>query len=378
MVSKAILTTVYSGFNYGSSLQALAGKKIIIQSGLECDLVKLKSWVKGRDIRLRKLITIFFRSLCLSKSTVLNTYQASYNKSFVEGTKDLFFSFTKDYLCPKEITWSQLKKMGKQATACFSGSDQIWNSSTLYVDPLYYLRFVPAYKRIALAPSFGRDFIADYNKKKMAAWIGEYPFLSIREDSGITLIKELTGKNAEHLLDPTLIINGSQWKVMLNIKDNEKEYVLAYFLDKPSVRAKDALKTLKNKLNCEVIAIPYQFDDMSYCDRVVAAGPKEFVELIVNAKFVCTDSFHGTVFSINMHTPFFVFEREYGSANKQSERILSILRKVNMLNRYQPISVVENMNVVDFEYAENILGQEREKAYRYINNAITEIRKHEE
>lgn len=377
MVSKAILTTVYSGFNYGSSLQALAGKKIIIQSGLECDLVKLKSWVKGRDIRLRKLITIFFRSLCLSKSSVLNTYQVSYNKSFVEGTKDLFFSFTKDYLCPKEITWSQLKKMGKQATACFSGSDQIWNSSTLYVDPLYYLRFVPAYKRIALAPSFGRDFIADYNKKKMAAWIGEYPFLSIREDSGITLIKELTGKNAEHLLDPTLIINASQWKVMLNIKDNEKEYVLAYFLDKPSVRAKDALKTLKNKLNCEVIAIPYQFDDMSYCDRVVAAGPKEFVELIVNAKFVCTDSFHGTAFSINMHTPFFVFEREYGSANKQSERILSILRKVNMLNRYQPISVIENMNVVDFEYAENILGLEREKAYRYINNAITEIRKHE-
>lgn len=373
----AILMTVYSGFNYGSSLQALAGKKIIGQFGLKCNLVKLKSLIKGRDIRLRKLFTIFFRSLFLSKTNVFKTYQTSYNKSFVVGTESLFYSFTETYLCPKEVYLFQLKKMAKNAVACFSGSDQIWNSATLYVDPLYYLRFVPAYKRIALAPSFGRDFIADYNKKKMAAWISEYPYLSIREDSGVSLIKELTGKTAEHLLDPTLIINASQWRDILKIKNKERNYILAYFLDSPSVVAKEALKKLKNQLNCEIIAIPYLFEDMNYCDRMLASGPKEFVDLVANARFVCTDSFHGTAFAINMHTPFFVFEREYGAASKQSERILSILRKVNMMERYQPILVDENIDNIDFEYAENVLNQERKKAYQYINNAITEIKKHE-
>lgn len=377
MTSKAILTTVYSGFNYGSSLQALAGKKIINQAGLDCELVKLKSLVKGRDIRLGKLFTIFMRSLFLSKNNALKAYQASYKKSFVAGSEDLFYSFADKYLEPKEVSWKQLKEMGREATACFSGSDQIWNSSTLYVDPLYYLRFAPSYKRVALSPSFGRDFIADYNKKKMADWIGEYPYLSIREDSGVKLIHEMTGKKAVHLLDPTLIISASQWKQVLDIQDKQRNYILAYFLDIPSAEAKKRLQELKQALHCEVVAIPYEFEDMEFCDRTVAAGPKEFVDLIANARVVCTDSFHGTAFAINMHTPFFTFERDYGSANKQSERVLSILRKVNMLERYQPQSPVEILDEIDFDQAEKILVEEREKAYKYVNNAITEIKEHE-
>ena len=374
---KCILSTVFSGYNYGSSLQAFAGKSIISQSGLECDLVKLKSFVKGRDIRFGKLFTILFRSIFLSKGSALKTYQASYEKSFVAGTEDMFYSFTKDYLCPKEIFWSQLKMTANEAVACFAGSDQIWNSSTMYVDPVYYLRFAPSEKRIALAPSFGRDFIAEYNKKKMSKWISEFAKLSVREDSGVKLIKNMTGREAIQLIDPTLMLDRKAWEKSLCIKDKKSNYILAYFLDKPSESGKKAISDLKFALNCEVIAIPYQFDDMSYCDKMVAAGPKEFVELIANAKIVCTDSFHGTAFAINMHTPFYVFEREYGSANKQSERILSILRKVNMLDRFQPISVVDNINTIDFEYSENILSQEREKAYKYINNAIIDIKQHE-
>lgn len=106
----------------------------------------------------------------------------------------------------------KIKSIAKEAVACFSGSDQIWNSSTLYVDPLYYLRFAPKQKRVALSPSFGRNFIADYNKNKMKKWINDYPYLSVREDSGVKLIKELTGLEAQHLLDPTLIINSEEWR----------------------------------------------------------------------------------------------------------------------------------------------------------------------
>lgn len=377
MNKNILLTTVFSGFNYGSSLQALAGKMIIESFGCSCNIVKLKSYVKGRDVRLKKLISILYRSLLLSNKSALRSYRASYKKSFITGSEDLFNEFTNSILRPNEYSWKALKRLAENSLACFSGSDQIWNSSTLYVDPLYYLRFAPKYKRVAFAPSFGRDFIADYNRKKMSLWIGEYPYLSIREDSGVKLIKDLTGRKAEQLLDPTLIINASQWKETLNInKIENKDFILAYFLDVPSSFAKAKLKELKSILNCEIVSIPYEFEDMSFCDRTVAAGPKEFVNLVANAKIVCTDSFHGTAFSINMHTPFFTFEREYGSANKQSERVLSILRKVNMIDRFQP-KTVENWDTIDFEYSENVLDKEREKAYQYINNAITEIKKHE-
>lgn len=378
MSNRILLTTVFSAFNYGSSLQALAGKQIIRKTGYECDLVKLKSLVKGRDVRLGKLMTILLRSLFLKKNNALKTYGTSYNKAFVEGTENKFFAFTDNYLKPIEVSWGGLKSMAKDAVACFSGSDQIWNSSTLYVDPLYYLRFAPKYKRVALSPSFGRDFIAEYNKDKMKKWISDYPYLSVREDSGVKLIEELTGREALHLLDPTLIINADEWRNILSIEDKTKDYVLAYFLDKPSALAKKSLKALKEKLNCKIVAIPYNFEGMNYCDETVAAGPKEFVELVANAKVVCTDSFHGTVFALNMHTPFFAFEREYGSANKQSERVLSILRKVDMLDRYQPQNVVDEIENLNFNYSEEVLSSERKKAYDYVNNAINFIKKNEE
>lgn len=374
---KVILTTVFSAFNYGSSLQALAGKRIIEKTGYECELVKLKSLIKGRDVRIGKLMTILFRSIFLNKNNTLKTYNNSYNKTLAEGTECKFFNFTDTYLKPQEVTYGELKRMAEEAIACFSGSDQIWNSSTLYVDPLYYLRFAPQYKRVALSPSFGRDFIAYYNKEKMRKWIIDYPYLSVREDSGVKLIKELTGRDATHLLDPTLIINSEEWKSILCIEDKPNDYILAYFLDEPSDYAKKCLKKLKEKLDCKILAIPYKFEYMDYSDSIVAAGPKEFVELVANAKVVCTDSFHGTVFALNMHTPFFAFEREYGSANKQSERVLSILRKIDMLDRYQPKNVVEELNNLDFEHSEEILNVERKKAYDYVNDAINSIKKNE-
>ncbi len=381
MTKSVLLTTVFSGYNYGSSLQALAGKIMLTELGYNCHLVTQKSLVKGRDIRLNKLITILLRSILLRDKKVsqsLSVYKKSYNKKMIGDSVARFEDFTREYLQPKYLLWNALKRYAKESVACFAGSDQIWNSSTMYVDPMYYLRFAPANKRVAFAPSFGRDFIADYNRKKMGKWISEFAFLSVREDSGVRLIKEITQKKAVQLVDPTLMIDGEKWKQILGIENKASNYILAYFLDKPSVIARKAIDDLRKFLNCEVIAIPYLFDDMNYCDRVVPTGPIEFLDLINNAKCVLTDSFHGTAFSINLHTPFFTFEREYGSANKQSERILSILRRVNLQHRYQPENPVKCLFDLDFNLSESLLKEERIKAYSYVVNALKEIQNNEE
>ena len=377
MKQKVLLTTVFSGYNYGSSLQAFAGKVIFADLGLDCDLVALKSLIKGRDVRLKKLISILVRSLMLrgkNGSKALNTYQASYNKEMIGDSATLFSRFTDDYLQPKYLSWSGLKNQSRESIACFAGSDQIWNSSTMYVDPLYYLRFATAEKRIAFAPSFGRDFIADYNLEKMSTWIKDFAFLSVREDSGVRLIKEMTGRDAIQLVDPTLIVDRETWINKLNLTSDTKDYILAYFLDTPSDKAKNTIATLKENLNCEVIAIPYQFDDMSYCDKCVPSGPIEFLELINNAKCVITDSFHGTAFSINLHTPFYVFGRTYGSAHSQNSRIESILNKMNLTERYEPINAVQDLLSLDFDYSEEVLSKERQKAKDYVANAIKNIK----
>lgn len=374
--NKVLLTTVFSGYNYGSSLQALAGKTILKELGYDCQLVAMKSLVKGRDIRLKKLLTILVRSLMLrgkNGSKSLSIYQNSYNKTMIGDSASLFIRFSDEYLQPNYLSWDGMKKAAKEAVACFAGSDQIWNSSTMYVDPMYYLRFAPAEKRVAFAPSFGRDFVADYNKEKIGKWISEFAYLSVREDSGVKLIKEMTGREAIQLVDPTLMVDCETWKNILGIDDKESNYILAYFLDKPSELARKAITELRAALKYEVIAIPYQFDDMSYCDKMVSSGTIEFLDLINNAKCVLTDSFHGTAFSINLHTPFYVFSRAYGTAHSQNSRVESILKKVKMQARFEPKDVLVQYDQIDFAYSESVLIEERKNAREYISNALKTI-----
>ena len=379
-MNKVILTTVFSGYNYGSSLQAFAGKTILRELGYDCQLVAQKSLVKGRDIRLKKLFTILIRSLLLrgkNGTKSLSTYQSSYNKTMIGDSVVRFTKFTEENLQPNYLSWGGMKDAAKGVVACFAGSDQIWNSSTMYIDPMYYLRFAPKEKRVALAPSFGRDFVADFNREKMSKWIAEFAHISIREDSGVKLIKEMTGRDAAHLLDPTLMVDSDTWKNTLGIVDKNSNYILAYFLDKPSDSARKAISELRAALKCEVIAIPYQFDDMSYCSKVVPTGPIEFLDLINNAKCVLTDSFHGTAFSINLHTPFYVFGRAYGTAHSQNSRVESILKIMNMQDRFEPKYVAFQYDVIDFDYSEKILNEERVKARKYLRNALNEIEKNE-
>ena len=99
----------------------------------------------------------------------------------------------------------------------------------------------------------------------------------------------------------------------------------------------------------------------------------EFLDLINNAKCVLTDSFHGTAFSINLHTPFYVFCRSYGSAHSQNSRIDSILSKMKMTDRYEPTNAVSYFQSIDFAYSERVLSEERQKAKIFVANAIRTI-----
>ena len=371
MNNRVLLATVFTGYNYGSSLQAFAGKTVIRKMGYDCMLVARRSLVKGRNVHVGKLLVMLYRTVKLrGESNSLSTFQKQYARTMIGNSAECFDSFIAENISPHYFSWRKLRTMASECLACFAGSDQIWNSSSLYVDPLYYLRFAPASKRVAFAPSFGRSFIPDYNVAKMSEWIRSFACLSAREDSGVKLIKEYTGRDAVQLIDPTLMLSREEWADALRLKTVNKKYILAYFLDEPSPKAQELMRQLSVRLNCKVVALPYAFSDMSYSDEVVAAGPKEFLELIKSAVAVCTDSFHGTAFSINFHTSFYVFERNYGSAQKQSSRIVSLLTQMNMLHRYEASEVEDNWNI-DFSFSDIVLKQERTKAEQYIVNSIS-------
>lgn len=345
--------------------------------GYSPQLVKLSGSVqKGRDIRIGKVASIAFRMLLhptLIKRT-LSTYKQNVSIPLNQTVKELFNGFVETKLQPLNLKWRQLKYLSAERSviACVCGSDQIWNADTLYVDPLYYLRFAPHCKRVAFAPSFGRATIPKYNIKKISKWVSDIPYLSVRENSGFSLVSQMTNRVAQVVLDPTLLIDRCTWSEVskgFTIKEN---YILVYFLNQPSETLKNLIRDFavnhKWKICC--------FSQFTYwygiADIIVDAGPKEFVSLISNARFVFTDSFHGTAFSVNLNVPFYVFERAYGLAGKQSTRITSLLSQVGLKERFVNDLKETEINdlPINFGYSNDILSKERKNACKYLIESI--------
>ncbi len=371
MKSKKIgIVTVYTGFNYGSALQAFATKTLLSSLGYDSEILKISgSLVPGRDIRVKKILNVLFRSMLHPGGVKsLKNYGDSIKKPLSSESAEMFRQFTDYNIRPYEEKYNNLKKLAYSDEYCafLCGSDQIWNSAVFYVDPFYYLRFAPGEKRIAFAPSFGRDFIPCYNKKKIKKYVSEIKYKSVREESGVELIKELTGDSAQVLIDPTLVLSKDEWIKNLKIKTKtEEKYLLAYFLDEPSEKAKKAVMEISKKYGLKIIGLPYSFEDTPWAENIAHAGPSEFVEYIKNASFVCTDSFHGTAFSLNFNIPFYTFERNYGNAGKQSARIQSILGIVSQNERYEPESFNQCFDIF-FDNVNSVLCEQREISKKYL------------
>jgi len=376
-VRKIGIATVHTGFNYGSALQAYSSKVILNELGYQGVNISLKgSLINGRDIRIKKIAVIAVRLLRQPHNIKkrVSVYRDNISKSYSEQSKKHFSTFRLEKIQPYYCTWNQLVRLANsdEFVAFLCGSDQIWNAEALYVDPLYYLRFAPKGKRIAFAPSFGRDEVANYNKRIITKYIMDIPNLSVREESGVSIIKELTNKDATHLIDPTLMLDRTKWDKYLELQeavsDNEK-YILAYFLNEPSDYAKECIKKLAQKNKLKVIALPYQRDLTDWLDFAPDAGPVEFVQYVKNATYVCTDSFHGTAFAVNYNVPFYTFERQYGSAGKQSSRLVSFLKLVSLEEQFNPS--IELLGIpVDFSNSKVVLEKERKKSVEYLINAL--------
>lgn len=372
------IITLYRGYNYGTSLQAYALKKVIGELGYYATIL----WTdenahSGRDIRINKVLRMGVRMLIhpdLFKHTI-EAYNRSLRQPLDDAIKSKFIEFEKKYLQVKGLPFQKLKDFAyaadTQALVC--GSDQIWSAAGANIEPLYYLQFAPQNKRVAYAPSFGASEIPAYNKALIKKYLQGFHRISVREKRGAEIVKELLGIDVPVLIDPTLLLDWNEWKDGANNKD----YILLYFLDEPSDDTIDYIQWLADNIAAEVYALPYRFkkyEKLTFL-QYITAGPEEFVSLVSDAKFVLTDSFHGTAFSINFNVPFYTFARNYGSV-RQTSRITSLLQTFGLEKQYIECvqQVIKSVPSLDFTRSNEILTEQRKKAEKYLKETLNGIK----
>lgn len=292
-----------------------------------------------------------------------------------------FDSFLSEHisLSPVSNTAIELSEYAETLDAVICGSDQIWAPSCF--DPKYFLSFVRnPQKMVAYAPSIGLSEIRNpVVAREMKHLVDRFSHLSVREKQGRDILLKLCGKEAEVVLDPTLLYPAEKWDKLTEQNDVSMDflkplYAIAYFLGKPGRYAK-VVQAWKDFSDIPLYVVP-----IFQCQEEQAfpfpVGPAEFVQLIAHASYVLTDSFHGTAFAINYHRPFTVFKRfDDTDEINQNSRIFNILSLTGLENRLmslQRVNFSKDYFCCDFAAAEEKLETERARSLQYLHQALME------
>ncbi len=293
-----------------------------------------------------------------------------------------FDEFRRSYieLTEKCDTLDKLNSLNGLFDAFVSGSDQVW--SPIVFNPRYYLDFVDdRNKLIAYAPSIGTSKIqSNLVKERMVELILRFKHLSIRENEGQQIIKRLTGKEAKIVLDPTLLFTKDKYGELLKLNKEsagkEKPYLLCYFLGKNEGNWESA-KRISKLLNLDICVIPVHNKDYTRDFKIhKGAGPIEFLNYFSQAGFICTDSYHGTIFSIINQKPFVTYKRfsdkKKYSQNSRIYNILSLLELESQLFQGNDMLSIESGKKIDYRHVEYLLEEKRKLSIDFLKKAIDE------
>jgi len=355
--------------NYGNRLQNYATQEVLKKLGFQVETILVdRTDPNSRKLsnRLRKISSI--NELCKKISNKIEYYL---NKDIIKERQKTFLNFSKQNINETDYTISNNyipNDLSNKYDYFIVGSDQVWNPYNLHGTSFYFLTFVKeTYKKIAYAASFGISEIPAEFKERYKEWLSGMHRISVREDDGAKIIKELTGRDAPVLVDPTMLLTKEKWLSIAKPAKNKPQgrYLLTYFLGGIPAKYKKQIRNIVKKNNLEVINLGDIREKETY-----ETGPSEFIDYINSCSIVCTDSFHGTVFSIVFEKPFIVYER-IGSSSSMYSRIDTLLNKFD-LNSRKAENIKTNNDVFDIDYSHvpPILEQERKKAIDYLKEAL--------
>lgn len=335
---KIYIITRRAGFNFGSSLQAYAIQRIVEKLGYQNFILNYDEYSKRLLWRVRPLIEDL--TYCFMRFFSRLSYYFFKNKfiQLSQRNKQIikFREFERKYLklTPKVYRRSQmLSSVAIDCDICICGSDQIW--SPLLFDPSMFLDFCKdsPIKTVAYAPSFGVKKIERY-RDEIGDLIRGIDIISVRENEGSEIVRELTGRNAQVVLDPTLLLDSQDWRNVFPIsKEHSQPYILCYFLGRDRIPYR-FLDELRKESGCHLLNVgTFRMRNNILGSQDWTMSPDEFVGAVANAKYVCTDSFHGTIFSILFERQFFTFERFGEEPTGQNSRIHTLLNLHQLADR---------------------------------------------
>ena len=344
------LLTIWHEMNYGAELQAYATIKLLQKQGHQVEMI----YILLSDCRKPNL----------------NGKIGNVISHFGPGRRK-FVSFWRKYIpvSKRYSTLEQLISDPPKGDIYMVGSDQVWNPDlTGEFAKLFFLNFGDEnIRRISFASSFGSS---EWSHIKLIDEVKEllhrFSTVSCREQSGIDILKNTFGVEADLVLDPTLLLE--DYSELTGTLKRKRSIVYYPLSDDPELMS--YARHLSEQLG-------YQLINNNQSSKILGRFPwdrisiEEWIRNIAESQFVITRSFHGLAFSIIYKRPFAIIANK----NNRGTRILNLLEQLGIQNRYyENIEACEEAKPwnqpIDYEAVYGKLIQLRSKSIDYLNIAL--------
>lgn len=386
-MKKVGIVSCYFKDNYGSMLQAYATKKFLDNNNVENETIKIDDNIDFKKGKKKYYLTqIFNFNFIKSKFGMIKMkFDKKFNKELGKNIsirnykyKEFRSSINLSESCK---TYAELSILAENKYSnIIVGSDQLWLPVNVVAD-YYTLNWVPEnINKISYSTSFGVSNIPKKYKEKYKTFLKRINHLSVREESGVKLINEISKLNAKWVCDPTLLLTKEEWEnETIRERIVEDKYILCYFLGN-NIEHRKFAERLKKATGLKIVSLNHADEYVKYSDifadiKPYDIGPREWINLIRNAEYICTDSFHGSVFSLIFNKTFFCFRRHKntnkGSTNSRIDSLLNIAGVSNerILTGSEDINEVLKYNI-DFNKVNNNLNNFRKESQEWLLNSI--------
>ncbi|EKT0593524.1 polysaccharide pyruvyl transferase family protein [Morganella morganii subsp. morganii] len=365
-----IINFQYSDHNYGAVLQAAALEHIIKSLGFDVEHINYVPYDKNKiSYKIKSGFIGYLIKLLIRKNKTLkyvrnNNVFELFRTKWITRTNKIYLNNT------------DLDKISSQYSAIIVGSDQVWRPK-MYSRPdefyAYFLGFASdATLKISYAASFGVDHweINDKNyTDKVKRSISRFSSISTRENSGVDICKDIFSVDAQHVLDPTLLVDKEFFDKIIQASPTISDNNIVYY----KLDITEKFNTIM--LNIEDI-LKYKTENIYYKQNLIFnhyIPVPIWINKIKNSELVITDSFHCVCFCIIFNKDFFCIRNK----NRGESRLFSLLSLLGLEDRFvfehELIDSVKNSNKIDYTKVINKLDEHKIKSKNFIIRSLSTI-----
>ncbi|WP_028518318.1 polysaccharide pyruvyl transferase family protein [Ruminococcus flavefaciens] len=337
---KCVIVTFHNVYNFGAVLQAYSLKSYIEHKGHSVvfadlrtkelkDPYSLNPFQKPLGIKILCKRTLMILAARLPQALAFKNFANKRMGTTIKGDRKAFEEYSPD--------------------AVIIGSDQVWNDALTGETDVYYLPWLDkSIKKIAYAASLGKKKLTEYQKKCIKENLEGFYRISLRENSCINEIKQLSDKETSVVLDPVFLNDKQFWSELAGgsrVRPQAGSYILIYALNFSSDAVKKA-ECISEEMKLPVIIVhPTGTKQAIKGKQLYNVGPCEYLYLIKNSALVITDSFHGTAFSL-------LFEKKiYCAGDITDSRVGTLLGRIRLND--DSITNICGVQVFDFSKSDN-------------------------